>query len=152
MVNLFPYRLICHSLELASYTIQIIIRMSAIGAFNTRTGGQRIPGSVPTFSVHHCKSIRCRCRLLMARGYFSYFPNSNTSQDLTDRSSNDEYIEVINLLEDPDYVKTLNLSSLLSQITLLVKILDQNKMNCIMISRFDWIILIANNITNLHEE
>ncbi len=90
----------------------------------------------------------------MARGYFSYFPKLKYVSRSTDRSSNDEYIEVINLFRRPRLRKDFE-----SVFTAFADYVigedirpEQVAQELYNDPRFDWIILIANNITNLHEE
>ena len=90
----------------------------------------------------------------MARGYFSYFPKLKYVSRSTDRSSNDEYIDVINLFRRPRLRKDFE-----SVFTAFADYVIGEDVRVEQVAqelyddpRFDWIILIANNITNLSEE
>ena len=88
------------------------------------------------------------------QGYFSYFPDLEYVSRMTDRSANDEYIPVKNLFRRPK-----NRDDMMSVVTYFedYMILGNERPEEVAERvygdpRFDWIILITNNITKIRDE
>ena len=88
------------------------------------------------------------------QGYFSYFPDLEYVSRMTDRSANDEYIPVKNLFRRPKIR-----DDMMSVVTYFedYMILGNERPEEVAERvygdpRFDWIILITNNITKIRDE
>ena len=88
------------------------------------------------------------------QGYFSYLPNINYVSRSTDRSSNDEFIPVKNIFRRPKLR-----DDMLSVVTAFDDFTivgdgrpEQVAQKLYGDPRFDWVILIANNITKVRDQ
>ena len=90
----------------------------------------------------------------MSKGYFSYFPNINYVSRTTDRSANDEFIPVKNIFRRPKLRD--DLESVLTAFEDYMIIGDdrpeQVSEKVYGDPRFDWVILITNNITKVRDQ
>ena len=89
----------------------------------------------------------------MSKGYFSYFPEINYVSRTTDRSSNDEFIPVKNIFRRPKLRDDLEnvLTAFEDYMIIANERPDQVAEAVYGDPRYDWVVLTANNITNMRE-
>ena len=85
------------------------------------------------------------------QGYFSYFPDLLYVSRMTDRSSNDEYVVVKNIFKRPKIR-----DDMMSVVTAFADYMIQGNQRPEEVAekvygdpRFDWVVLITNNITKI---
>jgi len=88
------------------------------------------------------------------QGYFSYFPDLLYVSRMTDRSSNDEYVAVKNIFKRPKIR-----DDMMSVVTAFADYMIQGNQRPEEVAekvygdpRFDWVVLITNNITKIRDQ